>query len=298
MQSIAYRLARGWLYNGTLVGLILVLVSCAIQPVTTAAPTAQGVRPRCDETQGQMLREQLISASYGRQQTYRVYLPPCYAQNTAARYPVIYLLHGGGHDDAYWEDLGIGTIASQLIADGTIPPVMIVLPNGNGSFGSRDGDPPPFTDHIINELIPRIDATYRTQANRAHRAIGGISLGGAWALLLASQFSELFSAVGGHSPAVGTVNWSVPDVRPLVQGHERIYLDVGSDDSLRGPTARLDQALTAAGYPHEYHVYPGKHEERYWSGHMAEYLTFYTALWHERNSSSSCSNCVPQPFLQ
>jgi enterochelin esterase-like enzyme len=225
------------------------------------------------------VRSRITSDYLGKQQSYRVYLPPCYDRQTDRRYPVVYLLHGAGHDDGYWDDVGVDEAADPLIAEGQIPPLLIVLPDGNRTFGSRTGDPPPFAGFLVQELIPHIDTAYRSQPDREHRAIGGISLGGAWALLLAARYPELFSAVGGHSPAIGTLNGIHPDVNALVAGKLRIYLDVGDQDSLKRPTAALDAALTQANDPHEFHVNPGSHVEVYWTSHLEEYLAFYTQPW-------------------
>ena len=138
---------------------------------------------------------------------------------------------------------------------------------------------PSFAVYLHDELIPRIDAAYHTLPDRAHRALGGISYGGAWALLLAARYPETFSAVGAHSPAIGSFNGVYPDIQALVDGKLRIYLDVGDRDGLRRPTAALDAGLTKAGWPHEFHVYSGRHDESYWNSHLADYLRFYTQEW-------------------
>jgi enterochelin esterase-like enzyme len=93
------------------------------------------------------------------------------------------------------------------------------------------------------------------------------------------RYSEIFSAVGGHSPAIGTLNGIHPDVDALVAGKLRIYLDVGDQDSLKRPTAAFDAALTQAHDRHEFHVYPGSHVEAYWTSHLEEYLHFYIQTW-------------------
>jgi len=152
----------------------------------TVVPTASPVASACGEQHGRIVRSHITSAYLGKQQSYRIYLPPCYAQQTDRRYPVVYLLHGAGHDDGYWDDVGLDEAADPLIVGGQIPPLLIVLPDGNRTYGPYTGDPPPFAGFLVQELIPHIDGAYRTQPDREHRAIGGISLGGAWALLLAA----------------------------------------------------------------------------------------------------------------
>ena len=233
----------------------------------------------CGETHGQIIHAQLRSGAFHNAQTYRVYLPACYTEQANRRYPTLYLLHGGNHNEEHWDDVGVDDAADPLIAAGAIPPLLIILPDGGQDFGPLHGDPPPFAGFLLGELIPHIDATYRTVPDRAHRALGGISYGAAWSLLLAARYPDAFSAIGAHSPAIGSFNGIYPDVGALAAGKPRIYLDVGDQDALRRPVAAFDAELTAAGLPHEFHIYPGRHIEAYWTSHLEEYLRFYTAEW-------------------
>lgn len=219
------------------------------------------------------------SRAMGRDERWRVYTPPCYAQQTARRYPVLYLLHGGEHNDEHWDDIGIDTAADALIASGAIPPLLIVLPDGGQDFGPLSGSPPPFADFMQSTLIPQIDRDERTLADRDHRRLGGISYGAAWALLLAARFPELWSAVGAHSPAIGSFNGIEPDAAALARGHVRAYLDVGDRDGLRKPTETFASQLKQAGADFELHIFAGRHTDAYWRAHLADYLHFYTAGW-------------------
>ncbi len=250
-------------------------------PTITPAPTATPMPgpTACGEMHGAIIHRQLRSAAMGRTETYRIYTPACYRQQTNERYPVIYLLHGGEHNEEHWDNVGVDDAADTLIAEGTIPPLLIVLPDGGQNFGTLKGDPPPFAHYLHDELIPQIDAAYRTLADRDHRALGGISYGAAWALLLAARYADTFGAVGAHSPAIGTFNGIYPDVAALAAGKLRIYVDVGDHDGLRKPAAAFDVALTQASVPHEFHIFLGRHIESYWNSHLSDYLRFYTREW-------------------
>jgi enterochelin esterase-like enzyme len=199
---------------------------------------------------------------------------------------VVYLLHGGEHNEEHWDDVGVDDAADRLIAAGQIPPLLIVLPDGGQDFGplrnpdsGKGGSPPPFAGYLHDELIPQIDASYRTMADSADRAIGGISYGAAWALLLAARYPDSFRAIGAHSPAIGTFNGIYPDVQALCAKQPRVYIDVGDHDGLRRPAADLHAALDQAGCPNEFHIYLGRHVEAYWNSHLEEYLRFYTHEW-------------------
>lgn len=141
------------------------------------------------------------SHSIGTDVGYSVYLPPGYEQGTQ-RYPVVYYLHGAGGN----ESGGPRTFAPQLLAAhlaGTLPPFIVVFPNGGQSTwyaDSYDGKLPVET-MIIRELIPYVDATYRTRADRAGRAITGMSMGGFGAIVLGMKHADMFSSVVAYAPA-------------------------------------------------------------------------------------------------
>jgi enterochelin esterase-like enzyme len=243
------------------------------------APTAIPAATACGEQRGKIERQQLRSRSMGRSEAFRIYTPACYSQQAGRRYPVVYLLHGGEHNEEHWDDVGVDDAADALIAAGHIPPLLIVLPDGGQDFGPLRGSPPPFAGYLHDELIPHIDASYRTLADRADRAIGGISYGAAWALLLAARYPASFSAVGAHSPAIGTFNGIYPDAQALCAQQPRVYVDVGDRDALRRPAAAMHAALDQAGCPNEFHVSAGSHAESYWNRHLEDYLRFYTHTW-------------------
>ncbi len=245
----------------------------------TTTPTASPTAIDCGEQHGKIDRKQLRSRSIGRIETYRIYTPACYSRLAVRRYPVVYLLHGGEHNEEHWDDVGVDDAADALIAGSHIPPLLIVLPDGGQDFGPLGGSPPPFARYLHDELIPHIDASYRTVADRADRAIGGISYGAAWALLLAARYPDSFGAIGAHSPAIGAFNGIYPDAQALCAKQPRVYVDVGDQDGLRRPATNLHAALDQAGCPNEFHVYPGRHIESYWNRHLEDYLRFYTREW-------------------
>jgi enterochelin esterase-like enzyme len=212
---------------------------------------------------------------------YRVYLPPCYDQNASARYPVLYLIHGQSYTDDQWDRLGADETADHLTANGEIPPLIMVMPRDR-RWSQPDEDL--FGEAVATELIPYIDNTYRTQAERAYRAVGGLSRGGGWALHFGLAYWQLFSAFGGHSLATF---WSdAPLIRTYLseippEALPRIYLDAGDRD--RPPILEtsqwLEELLTQLNIPHEWRLYPGYHDEAYWSSHVDEYLRWYTLPW-------------------
>ena len=220
-------------------------------------------------------------SSQGAQGDYRVYLPPCYDENPTTTYPVVYLLHGAGEDDTYWQQIGVEDAADAAIAGGDIPPMLIVVPDGGPGFGAgRDGVS--FDSFLVDELVPRIDASYRTITTRDGRAVGGISLGGGRALAIAAQSPELFAAAGGHSPALANES----DIAAgLTEGGVDVWLDVGEGDSLRGGAIELADQMRALDGQVVLHVPEGGHDRSYWRSHLGEYLAFYAGVFALSGSS-------------
>ncbi len=251
-------------------------------PTITPSPT-----PACTETTGRVESHTYPSQTTGNEETYRIYLPPCYdyAGQTDHRYPVLYLLHGWPYDDAHWDSLGVDEAANVGIQADVLPPFLIVMPKGNEvEYIRTSGGEHSFEGLIVNDLIPHVDTTYRTWAEREGRAIGGISRGGVWSLEIGFMHPGLFGIVGAHSPAL-SVNLAAPAYDPfyLLSGPSvnmlRIYLDAGETDWAQEGTQELHQALDAQGIAHQFVVHSGGHADGLWEANMVEYIAFYAAAW-------------------
>ncbi len=135
------------------------------------------------------------SASMNVDVGYCIYLPPDYEKDTTKRYPVIYFLHGRGGTES--GNFFIDDMLDKAIKAGTIPPVIYVHAMAGRNSGYVDSVDGKIMGQsvIVKELIPHIDATYRTIASRSGRAIEGFSKGGQGALLIAFKLPEMFSSV-------------------------------------------------------------------------------------------------------
>jgi len=213
---------------------------------------------------------------------YRVLLPPCYAELTDQRYPVLYLLHGQNFTQDQWIDLGVAENAGKLMLAGEISPFIIVLPFDHSYKQPREYR---FEQVFIEQLIPEIDQNYRTLASPRTRAIGGLSRGGAWAIYLASRHPELFGIVGAHSPAVFYSNTSALPVRLRDIPPEQkpvFYVDAGDKDIDFQEIQKFTTLLNDLSISHEWHYNLGFHDEKYWSAHVEGYL-----LWYGKQFSTS-----------
>jgi len=138
-----------------------------------------------------------------------VYTPPGYDADPAKRYPVLYLQHGGGEDETGWTRQGKANfILDNLIAEKKAVPMIVVMEKGYATRAGAAAEPKgkgfnfgAFEDVVVKDLVPMIDATYRTVADRDHRAIAGLSMGAGQALQIGLTHLDTFSAVAAFSGA-------------------------------------------------------------------------------------------------
>ncbi len=210
---------------------------------------------------------------------YRIYLPGCYEALPQERFPVLYLLHGQGFSDDQWERLGVPTKMDTLLQLGLIPPFLVVMPYDPSEKESYDDN---FSTAFTKAVVPWIDSHYRTLADRQHRAVGGLSRGSGWAAHFGLLNWQMFGAVGLHSIAIF---WSdVPHVKTWLDAippdqMPSFYIDIGDreDPKLLESATWFETILTDQGIAHEYHLYYGYHDEKYWQAHVEYYLLWYAA---------------------
>jgi len=146
-----------------------------------------------------------------------VYTPPRYNQDTTKKYPVLYLQHGGGENETGWSSQGhANLILDNLLAEGKANPFIIVMDNGTWRMpkqsrprpqgeGRPAGTWPPegwadgFKNTLLNDIIPMVEANYRTLSDASNRAMAGLSMGGMQTRLITLDNPEVFSHVGMFS---------------------------------------------------------------------------------------------------
>jgi endo-1,4-beta-xylanase len=216
--------------------------------------------------------------------SYLVYLPPEYEKETA-RYPVIYWLHGlNGNQRG-----GTFTFVPQVdaaIKDKSLPPCIVVVVNGmvNSFYCDWDNNKLPMETVIVKELIPHVDATYRTIARREGRAIEGYSMGGFGAGHLGFKYPDVFGTVVIDAGALITdVAFNGPNLAPIfeqifandkgrfetehptqlatknadqLRGKTNIRIGCGEKDTLLARNRELHELLDKLKIEHEYEVVP------------------------------------------
>jgi enterochelin esterase-like enzyme len=227
-----------------------------------------------------------------------VYTPPGYDTDTKTRYPVLYLQHGGGEDETGWPSQGkTNLIMDNLIAAGKARPFIIVMDNGTWAMpgqarppapppgaapGQRPANwPPPgwadgFKKTLLQDIIPMIDATFRTLADQPHRAMAGLSMGGMQTNAVAMENLDVFSHVGLFSG--GTVgdpatahNGVMADAKAFNKKMKLIFQSCGSRERPENLKTSYDQ-LKAAGINTVMYVSPETaHEWQTWRRSLHEF---------------------------
>ncbi len=271
----------------------------AQKPATKQIETNVAVQSSVS-TQNLKLKSKLM----GREMPYRVILPKNYAARKAERFAVLYLLHGlTGHFDDWDEKTKLQGYAADYN-------YIFVTPEGNDGWYSdsatvaRDK----YESYIMQELIPEIDTKFRTIADRPHRAIAGLSMGGYGSLKFGLKFPDKFVLVGSFSGALGAAGWtdktlgkgwkvlidSIMNVYGAEDSQTRkdndiykmvreispekakalpfVYLDCGTEDGLIQQNRDFNALLAEKKIPHEFRELPGKHDWVFWNSQIQEFL--------------------------
>lgn len=155
------------------------------------------------------------SETLGQMRRMHVWTPAGY-EKTKAKLPVLYLIHGGGDNDAAWPGVGAaGWILDNLLAEGKMVPMIVVMPNGTIQTRDMMGEVPLFGEDMVKSIIPFIEANYNVKADQAHRAMAGLSMGGMETIETTFKHPELFSYVWvlSSSFAPGRQKEYVEDIR-------------------------------------------------------------------------------------
>jgi enterochelin esterase-like enzyme len=209
-----------------------------------------------------------------------VYTPPGYDQNSGQRYPVLYLQHGWGENEYGWGAQGRAAwIMDNLIADNQTRPFIIVMTYGmtnDTRFGGlRNFDIGPFETVLVRELVPYIDANFRTMADQPHRAMAGLSMGGMETKMITLRNLDKFSHIGLFSG--GSI--SMDDVEKTPGFAEKVKLvfvsygsrELGGGGSRRGDPKADMEALKEAGINSHFYVSPNTaHEWQSWRRSLRE----------------------------
>jgi enterochelin esterase-like enzyme len=236
---------------------------------------------RQDVPHGQLELVTYESKSVGATRRMLVYTPPGYTSET--KYPVLYLLHGIGGDETEWQRFATpNVLLDNLVADGRAEPTIIVMPNGRAQRNDRaEGDVfasapafAAFEQDLLNDVIPAIESRYSVEADREHRALAGLSMGGGQSLNFGLTHLGTFAWIGGFSSAPNTRPASelVPDPAETSGKLKLLWLSCGSRDGLFGISQGFHAYLKGSGVPHIWHVDGNAHDPTHWKNSLCHFL--------------------------
>lgn len=226
-----------------------------------------------------------FSKTLGAQRRLHVYTPPGY-EKSDRHYPVLYLLHGSGDDDAVWLSTGrAGFIADNLLAVGKAEPMIIVMPRGHAKYADPEkdqSDNPRLTNlqafeaDLMKEVIPLVEKTYRVSTDPQHRAISGLSMGGAQTLHIGLNHLNKFHYVCPMSAGVYLKDFAAAFpalAKEPEQANNNItllWIGCGKNDRLMEVNSRLHTWLEEKGIEHTFVETDHAHSWDCWR----EYLGF------------------------
>jgi len=245
-----------------------------------------------------------------------VYLPPDY-DTSNARYPALYLQHGGGEDETGWIRQGKANfILDNLIASGNTKPMIVVMANG---YATRAGHVVPdltgkpfgspefmkvmqermgaFEDDMTQALMPFVDKTFRTIPDRDHRAMAGLSMGGMQTFQVTFNHLDLFSYIGGFSGAGNpfltgakfdaktAYNGALADPSAFAKRVHLLWIGVGTNEPerMKSGLESLHTSLDAGGVQHVFYESPGTDHE--WQTWRRDLKDFAPRLFQPANAS-------------
>ena len=253
----------------------------------------------------------------GADRDYTVYLPAGYESQPDRYYPVLYLLHGMNGTNKDWADRGhLKDVMDQLTASGEVCDMIVISPNAGGNIyngdwnGYFDMEGWAYERFFYEEFLPAVEKQYRIKADKAHRAIAGLSMGGGGSTSYAQRHADMFCACYAmsalmHLPAPAEAApkdekdkmWHltytankyscVEFVKNADEATKQAlrtvawYVDCGDDDFLFDCNMDFIAAMRKAGIPYQLRVRDGAHTWEYWHSALYEALPFVSRVFNK-----------------
>ena len=212
-----------------------------------------------------------------------IYTPPGYDLNASEKYPVLYILHGGGEDERGWAMQGkTDIILDNLIADKKAEPMLIVMMDGNLSGGGLAGFGEQilkrFEDELKNVVIPFVEKNYRTETDAKNRALAGLSLGGLQTLYAGIRNTNMFSYLGvfssgwfANQPAMSDPQYVFmkDNVATINNNLKSFWIAMGGKEDIAYNNCKVMMAkFDELGIKYTYSEYPGGHTWPVWRNNL------------------------------
>jgi len=222
----------------------------------------------------------------GCDKNFSVLLPKSYTKEPDRKYPVVYMLHGGGENDWEWANIPcqmINEAVTKVTNDGSACEVILVFPNATevkGGYNNRDDWK--YEDYFFQELMPYVESHYRVIADKGHRAVGGLSMGAGGTFTFAVKYPEYFSsayAISGHCTV--DVEALTPEQLEKVKT-VNFVIDCGDDDIAFNNAVKSYQTFRKLGIPVQFRCMDGGHATYYWYDGLQNALKYFTRHFSEQ----------------
>lgn len=208
-----------------------------------------------------------------------VYTPPGY-ESSKQKYPVLYLLHGNGQIEASWTWTGrANVILDNLLADGKIMPMVVVMPYGHvpreiktaASVPAPANDPSSIEKELLTGVKPLVEAKYRVLADRNHRAIAGLSMGAAQSLAIGLHHLDEFAYIAAFSGGGNRAEWEKADPAMLSQKLRVLWIGCGTEDPGYNGVKAMHELLRQKNVNHVWQESGGGHSWPNWQVYLSQY---------------------------
>jgi enterochelin esterase family protein len=219
------------------------------------------------------------SKNLGASRVFYVYTPPGYEANQQ-KYPVLYLLHGNGQIEASWTWTGrANVIMDNLLADGKIQPMIVVMPYGHvpreikpaPAAPAGPADAQAIEKELLNGVKPIVEKKYRVLTDRQHRAIAGLSMGAAQSLSIGLHNLDQFAYIGAFSGGGNKAEWEKTDPAVLNSKLKVLWLGCGTEDAIYPSVKSMDDLLTQKKVKHVFNPSGGGHSWPNWQVYLSKY---------------------------
>lgn len=242
-----------------------------------------------DTPHGNISQVWYSSPTLGADRRMYVYTPPGYDSGKES-YPVLYLLHGAGGDEDAWSSLGrANLILDNLIASGKSKPMIVVMTNGNAwqtsTLRQIPGLPTPtretftqyqgkFEKSLVEDVVPYIEKNFRVKADKDHRALAGLSMGGGHTITASINYPGTFGYIGVFSSGIFDANADMAEMEKKftalkASGVNKYWVACGKEDFVMESNKRLLSVLEKTGFEHEYFENEGGHTWANWRTYLS-----------------------------
>jgi enterochelin esterase-like enzyme len=236
-----------------------------------------GIDAEKDVPHGRLEMVSYDSRTVGTTRKMQVYTPPGYSPEK--KYPVLYLLHGIGGDETEWQRFARpNALLDNLLADGKVTPMIVVMLNGRAQKNDRPGGNiyaaapafAAFEQDLLKDVIPTIESRYSVQADREHRALAGLSMGGGQTLNFGLAHLDTFAWIGAFSSAPNTKPAAelVPDPESAKKQLKLLWVACGKRDNLLRISQGIHAYLKDKDIPHVWHVDGNAHDATEWRNNL------------------------------